>query len=372
MTVALSLLLIAVGLVFLAAGGEFLVRGASGLAAALRVSPLVIGLTVVAFGTSAPELAVTTVSSLRGVSDLAVGNVVGSNICNVLLILGLSALIAPLVVSSRLIRLDVPLMVAASVVTYVMALDGAFSRWEGLLLFGSLVVYLVWTVRASRRESRAVKEEFHEEYAAPEERASGRMLLNVGLVIAGLVMLGLGSEALVRGAVRIATMLGVSQLVIGLTIVALGTSLPEAAASIVATMRGEREIAVGNVVGSNFFNLLCVLGLATVVSPSGIGVSQTALRVDLPIMVAVAAACLPVFFTGRRISRWNGAVLFGYYLAYLTDLVLRALGVPLARNFQVIMLFFVIPLTVISLTIGVVRSLRAPAQGAKTGSDTSR
>jgi cation:H+ antiporter len=154
-------------------------------------------------------------------------------------------------------------------------------------------------------------------------------------------------------------MLGVSELVIGLTIVALSTSLPEAAASVVATIRGERDIAVGNVVGSNLFNILCVLGLASIVSPRGIDVSETAIYVDMPIMLAVAAACLPVFFTERKITRWNGAMLFGYYIAYLIDLVLRALDVPLARNFQVIMLFFVIPLTLISLGVGVVRTVRS-------------
>jgi cation:H+ antiporter len=305
------------------------------------------------------------------VTDLAIGNVVGSNICNVLFILGASALAAPLVVSSRLIRLDVPLMIAVSVIAYLLALDGVLSPGDGALLFAALIAYVVWTVWASRRESRDVKEEFEEVFEAPEERAAPRVLLNVLLAAAGLVMLAVGSEALVRGAVNIATMLGVSQLVIGLTIVALGTSLPEAAASIVATIRGERDIAVGNVVGSNLFNILCVLGLASFVAPRGIDVSPVALRVDMPIMIAVAAACLPIFFTGRRITRWNGAMLFGYYLAYLTDLVLRALEAPVARNFQVVMLFFVIPLTMISLAVGMVRSIRTRQSDKKSCSGAS-
>jgi cation:H+ antiporter len=352
--------LILAGLVFLAVGGEFLVRGASGMAAALRIAPLVIGLTVVAFGTSAPELAVTTASALKGEADLAIGNVVGSNICNVLFILGLSALIAPLVVSSQLIRWDVPLMIAASVLTYLLAMDGEISRWDGLLLFAGVVAYTFWSIRLSRREKRAVQEEFAEEYAAPEERAASHAVLNVVFVAGGLLLLGLGADWLVGGAVTIARIVGISELVIGLTIVAVGTSLPEAAASLVAALRGEREIAVGNVVGSNLFNLLCVLGLTGMIAPRGIPISETALWIDMPIMIAVFIACLPVFFTGGKISRWNGAMLLGYYLAYLTDLVLRALEVPFAADFRLIVLFFVLPLTLIALFIGVIRTWLTP------------
>jgi cation:H+ antiporter len=340
------------------------------MAAALRIAPLVIGLTVVAFGTSAPELAVTTASALKGEADLAIGNVVGSNICNVLFILGLSALIAPLVVSSQLIRWDVPLMIAASVLTYLLAMDGEISRWDGLLLFAGVVAYTFWSIRLSRREKRAVQEEFAEEYAAPEERAASHAVLNVVFVAGGLLLLGLGADWLVGGAVTIARIVGISELVIGLTIVAVGTSLPEAAASLVAALRGEREIAVGNVVGSNLFNLLCVLGLTGMIAPRGIPISETALWIDMPIMIAVFIACLPVFFTGGKISRWNGAMLLGYYLAYLTDLVLRALEVPFAADFRLIVLFFVLPLTLIALSIGVIRTWLTP-RGEEQGQPQS-
>ncbi len=360
MVFLLPLTLIVLGLVLLTVGGEFLVRGASALAAALRISPLVIGLTVVAFGTSSPELAVTVSSAVQGETDLAVGNVVGSNISNVLLILGLSALVAPLVVSSQLIRLDVPVMIAVSVLTYLLAGDGRLSTFDGAVLVAGLALYVTWSIRASRRESDAAKKEFAEEYADETAAVPGRILTNVLLVMGGLVLLGIGADWLVRGAITIARIIGVSELIIGLTIVAVGTSLPEAATSVVAAYRGERDIAVGNVVGSNIFNLLSVLGLASVISPRNIEISETALRFDIPIMIAVAAACLPVFFTGRTITRWNGAVFLAYYLAYLTNLTLRAMNVPIAKEFTLAMLFFVIPLTLIGLLVGVIRSLRQP------------
>lgn len=354
------LFLIGLGLILLTLGGEFLVRGSSSLAAALRISPLVIGLTVVAFGTSSPEMAVTVSAAFQGEADLAVGNVVGSNICNVLFILGLSALVAPLVVSSQLIRLDVPVMIVVSVVTYLLVLDERLSTLDGALLFSALMAYVVWSIQTSRREQRAVQKEFEAEYGETAPPAPARLLANVLLVMGGLVLLGIGADWLVRGSVSIARILGVSELIIGLTIVALGTSLPEAAASIVAAFRGERDIAVGNVVGSNIFNLLCVLGLAGIVSPRDIEIPETALRFDMPIMIAIAVACLPVFFTGRTITRWNGGIFFAYYLAYLTALVLRATQSPLTGEFGALMFFFVVPLTVFALVVGVVRSLRLP------------
>jgi cation:H+ antiporter len=352
-------LLILAGLVFLTAGGEFLVRGASSLAAALHISPLVIGLTVVAFGTSAPELAVTVASAYAGQTDIAVGNVVGSNICNVLFILGVSAMVAPLSASSQLIRLDVPLMIAASVFTYLLCLDGRITRFDGVMLFSLLMVYITWSVRQSRRERLAVQKEYEAEYGPRGPSTAGRTALNAGFCAAGLVLLAFGSDWMVDGASEIARLFGVSDLVIGLTIVAIGTSLPEAAASVVASFRGERDIAVGNVVGSNLFNLLCVLGLGSIVAPQAIQVSPSALRADFPVMIAVAVACLPIFFTGRQVSRWNGTMLFGFYIAYLFDVVLRALETPFADDFRVIMIFFVIPLAVLTLLFAVVRTAKA-------------
>lgn len=349
--------LIVLGLVFLIAGGQALVRGASGLALSFKISPLVIGLTVVAFGTSAPELGVSLQSAIAGNSDLALGNVVGSNIANVLLILGISALLTPLLVASQLIRLDVPLMIAASVVMLLMALDGRIGRLDGSILFGSLICYTAWLVIQSRRASKTVQQEFK---AGTTAMALGRtMASQVGLVIIGLVLLGLGSNWLVTGAVQIAKALGVKELVIGLTIVAVGTSLPEVVTSIVASLKGQKDIAVGNIVGSNIFNVLCVLGLAGVFSQDGVVVSSAALRFDIPIMIAVSIACLPIFFTGNEIRRWEGGLFFGYYVAYVAYLVLAATQAEITRTFGLIMFGFVIPLTAITLFVIFIRALRS-------------
>ncbi len=312
------------GLVLLVAGAEALVRGASRLAAAIGISPLVIGLTVVAFGTSAPEMAVSTVSGSAGQAGLALGNVIGSNIFNILFILGLSALVTPLVVSRPLIRFDVPLMIAVSVAVWLLSLNGGISRPEGGFLFAGMVAYTVFLIRQSRRENQVTQDEFAREYGGGKPRPRSALLKDVVLVLAGLGLLVLGSGWLVDGAVVIAQKLGVSDRVIGLTIVACGTSLPELATSVVAGIRGERDIAVGNVVGSNLFNLLAVLGVTGMVSPSGIVVSPEVMRADLSVMILVAAACLPVFFTGGRISRREGALFLGGGIAYIAWLILSA------------------------------------------------
>ncbi len=345
------------GLASLIVGGELLVRGASRLASALSVSPLVIGLTVVAFGTSSPELAVALQSAFDGSADIALGNAVGSNIFNVLLILGVSALIVPLVVSSRLIRWDVPLMVLASLLLYGLGFDGRIGRVDGAILFSGLIAYVGWSFVQSRRESRQVKAEFAAEVPVPA-RSVMAMMLQIGLIIGGLLLLGLGANWLIDGSVSVATELGVSELVIGLTVVAMGTSLPEVVTSVMAAWRGEREIAVGNVVGSNLFNILCVLGLVGLVAPDGVGVPPPALRFDLPVMIAVAVSCLPIFFTGNVIARWEGGLFLGYYVAYMTYLVLAATQAAITRTFVIGMTGFVIPLTVITLAVTATRTAR--------------
>lgn len=341
---------IGLGLVLLLGGGEFLVRGAAALAAALKISPLVIGLTVVAFGTSAPELGVSLQAALGGNAQVAVGNVVGSNIINILLILGASALVTPLAVSSQLIRLDVPLMIAASVCMWIMGADGKIDRWEGGLLFGALVIYIVFCIRKSRSEHQEVVDEFALEYSESALGIRG-LVKQIGLIVAGLVLLGLGSNWLVDGAVTVATRLGVSQLVIGLTIVAVGTSLPEVVTSVVASFRGERDIAVGNVVGSNLFNILCVLGLTSVVAPDGVAVSDEAVAFDIPVMVAVAVICFPIFLTGSVIQRWEGGLFVLYFLAYTTFLVLAATRSPGSELFAQVVGFAVVPLTLLAIAV---------------------
>lgn len=348
----LTLLTAGLGLVLLVVGAEVLIKGASRLATSVGVSPLVVGLTVVAFGTSAPELAVSLSSAAKDQADIALGNVVGSNIFNVLFILGLAALVAPLAVSQKLLRLEVPLMIASAALVWLLGLDGRIGRVDGALLATGIVAYTVFAVRQSRKENAEVQQEYAQEFGeAPRARGFGHSRLGqVVFILVGLAMLVLGSQWLVDGAVMVARALGVTELVIGLTIVAAGTSLPEVATSVMASIRGERDIAVGNVVGSNIFNVLAVLGLSGALSPRGVSVSPTALAFDVPIMIAVSVACLPVFF-GGRIARAEGAIFLGYYVAYATFLVLSAKAHPLVGSMTWAMLWFAVPLTVVTLVV---------------------
>lgn len=340
------------GLVLLVAGAEVLVRGASKLAAQFGIPPLIIGLTVVAFGTSAPETAVSVQAALNGSGDLAIGNVVGSNIANVLLILGLTALIAPLTVSRQLIRLDIPIMIGASLLVFALAWDGSLSRLDGALLFAGILAYTAFLIISSRREkAREGADEFATEFGLNETPKPYAWLFNLGLIIAGLVLLVSGANLLVEGAVSLARVLGLSELVIGLTVVAIGTSLPELATSLMAALKGERDIAVGNIVGSNIFNLLCVLGLASLIAPSAIPVAANALAFDFPVMIAVAIACLPIFFNGYCIKRWEGAVFIGYYALYTVYLIFHSTGAPWLGALQQAMYSFVLPLTAITLAV---------------------
>ena len=348
-------LLLIVGLVLLLGGAELMIRGAARLAVATGLSPLVVGLTVVAFGTSAPELAIGIDAALRGAPAIAVGNVVGSNIANVLLILGLSALVAPLLVARQLIRLDVPLMLAVSVLIMLLALDGRIGRVEGGALVLMAVAYTAFVVRLARRESAATRTAAAQAQA-PEPPVRALWWRDLALVIVGLVLLVLGARALVSAAVSIALSLGLSELVVGLTVVAVGTSLPEIAASALATLRGQGEMAVGNVVGSNIFNLLVVLGASAAVADGGMPVSAAARTFDLPVMTAVAFACLPIFFTGHRIARWEGGLFLGYYVAYAAYLLLDGTGHDAAPLLGRAMMGFVLPLTAITLAVVTVRA----------------
>ncbi|MCB9101568.1 MAG: calcium/sodium antiporter [Anaerolineales bacterium] len=355
----LTLTLFVAGFVLLVYGAELLVRGASKLALASGISPLVVGLTVVAYGTSAPELAVSVQSSFAGAADIAVGNVVGSNIANVLLILGISALIAPLTVSLQLVRLEVPLMIGLSALVLLLGWDGRIGRTDGLFFFAGGVAYTVITVWQSRRETAARKKEQPVDPTVDNKPIGApQIFFQLGLIAGGLVLLVIGANWLIDGAVTVATHFGISELIIGLTIVAVGTSLPEMATSVVASLRGERDIAVGNIVGSNIFNILVVLGLSGAVAPAGIGVSSVALNFDIPVMIAVAFACLPVFFTGSIIARWEGALFLGYYLAYVSYLILNATQQPILPAFSWVMMAFVMPLTTITLVVSVIWAWR--------------
>jgi len=356
----------AVGLVLLVVGAEALVRGASKIALSFGVSPLVIGLTIVAYGTSAPEMAVSVQGALTGKVDIAMGNVVGSNIFNVLFILGASALIAPLVVNAQLIRQEVPVMIGASLLLWALAADGRIGGLDGALLFGLVVAYTAFLVVQSRRESQATRQEYADEFV-PKGGWDSHWGVQVLLVMIGLGMLVLGSTLLVEAAITVARRMGVSELVVGLTIVAAGTSLPEVATSIMATIRGERDIAIGNVVGSNTFNILAVLGASSLAAREPLAVAPSVLAFDLPVMTAVAVACFPVFFTGRQIARWEGIVFLGYYAAYTAYLILSAQHHDDLPLLSMTMLYFVVPLTVITLVVALQRDVRSGRPARKTG-----
>ncbi|MCB0188294.1 MAG: calcium/sodium antiporter, partial [Caldilineaceae bacterium] len=312
-----------------------------------------------AFGTSAPELAVSLQSAFNGQADLALGNVIGSNIANILLILGIAAVAAPLIVHSQLVRFDVPLMIGSSLLVYLMGLDGRLNRWDGLILFFGVLLYTGWLIRQSRREEKSVQEEYAEAYKDGSENGWYASLLNLALVAGGLFMLVVGARWLVDSAVTMARWWGLSELIIGLTIVAVGTSLPEIATSIIAVMRGERDIAVGNAIGSNIFNLLSVLGLAALFAPNGITVSPAVLGFDLPVVIAIAIACLPIFYTGNLVARWEGVLFLVYYVAYLIYLFFNATGHDTLPLFSAVMALFVTPLTLLGLSFTVWREARS-------------
>ncbi|GAA4739081.1 calcium/sodium antiporter [Modestobacter marinus] len=341
----LTTLALLAGFAALVLGGELLVRGGSGLGRATGLSPLVVGLTVVAFATSAPELAVSLDATLSGTPGLAVGNVVGSNITNVLLVLGLAAVVLPVTVRSQLVRLDVPVMVALSVLVLLLALDGAVGRLEGAVLVALLVPYVAWTVILGRRAGT------DEQSDTPATTAPTRPLVDLVRLVVGVALLVAGARLLVTAATDLAGALGVSDLVIGLTVVAIGTSLPELATSVIAAVRGEREMAIGNVVGSNIFNITAVLGLTAGIAPDGVPVDAAALRFDLPVMVAVAIALLPVVFTGFTIARWEAAVFVGYYAVYVTYLLLAAADHDALEPFSAALFGFALPITALTLLV---------------------
>lgn len=335
------------GLVLLIVGADLLVRGASRMALSFGISPLVVGLTVVALGTSAPEFAVSIRGALAGQADISLGNIVGSNILNILLILGISALIVPLVVDRQIVRQEIPIMIGAALLLFGLSLDGQISTPEGVVLFGGLIAYLVMLyVQSRRRPSEELDLEL------PAASAWDRhWSVQLGLILAGLGMLVLGAHWLVQAAVVFATWLGVSELVIGLTVVAVGTSLPEIATSIVAALRGQRDIAVGNIVGSNIFNILGVGGLTALVAPLPLPVSSALISFDMQVMLAASIACLPIVFSRHMISRWEGGIFFAYYCAYTAYLILNSAHHDALDEFALVMQTVFLPLTALTLAV---------------------
>ena len=337
----------AAGLVLLIVGADLLVRGASRMALSFGISPLVVGLTVVALGTSAPEFAVSIRGALAGQADISLGNIVGSNILNILLILGISALIVPLVVDRQIVRQEIPIMIGAALLLFGLSLDGQITTPEGGVLFGGLMAYLVMLYVQSRRRP---PDELDLEL--PEASTWDRhWSVQIGLIVAGLGMLVLGAHWLVQAAVVFATWLGVSELVIGLTVVAVGTSLPEIATSIVAALRGQRDIAVGNIVGSNIFNILGVGGLTALVAPLPLPVSSALISFDMQVMLAASIACLPIVFSRHMIARWEGGVFFGYYCAYTAYLILNSAHHDALDEFTLVMQMVLLPITALTLAV---------------------
>ncbi|MFJ4196755.1 calcium/sodium antiporter [Pseudomonas sp. NPDC089534] len=338
------------GLILLIAGAELMVRAAVRLATRLHVRPLIIGLTLVALGSSAPQMAVSLQAALTHNPDIAVGSVVGASIFNILVTLGLSALIIPLRVSRQLVRLDIPLMIGASLLVFALAWNKELGHIDGLVLLGALALYLGLLKRQSRHSARP-----HAEHPRDPQAS---WPVSVLMIIGGLAMLVFAGHLLLGAAVAVATDLGFSERIIGLTVVAVGTSLPELATSLIAALRGQRDIAVGNVIGANLFNLLGVLGFTALVSPTPLSVSPNALDFDLPVMLGVAVLCLPVFYSGYRVTRAEGLLLLGLYLAYGLHLLSFTTGMPLAGKLERLMLFYVLPTLLAFLFFTSVRAWR--------------
>lgn len=349
-----------VGFVLLVLGAELMVKGAAELATRFGIPPIIIGLTVVAFGTSAPELAVAVQSALAGQPDIALGNVVGSNILNILLVLGLAAMITPLIVDSRLIRKEIPILIAVSLILFGFAFNGTISLIEGSVLFAGSIVYTLYAIFSTKREL-AENGPSDSGEDIPEER---HVALSCLLVFLGLAMLVLGADFLVKSAVVIAQWLGVSELLIGLTVISIGTSLPEIATTVAAAMRGLRDMAVGNVVGSCLFNILVVTGAAAIFAPAGLAVDKALIHFDLPVMIATTVACLPIFATGHLIARWEGLLFFSFYIAYTTYLILASHSQESVEVMHAAMLSFVIPLTFITLCLLWLREIRSTRKAA--------
>ncbi|MFI7066004.1 calcium/sodium antiporter [Kribbella sp. NPDC050124] len=313
-----SALLILGGLVGLLGGAELVVRGGTGLALRLGIAPIVVGVTVVSLGTSMPELAIGIDAARQGSAGLAVGNIVGTNLVNLLLILGLSALIAPIALDTRTVRFDLPSMTAVSVVLLLVALDGTLGALDGLVLLLLGIAYTVGVLRTSQRESPTVQEEYEADY----ETKKTRPWVHVVSLLVGIAVIVVGATLLVDGAVDAARAFGVSDAVIGLTIIAIGTSAPELVTTLLSTIRGNRDIALGNLLGSSVYNIAIILGITILAAPGVVPVPDEILRGDLLLMVGAAIACVPVFVSGRRITRIEGGAFVAAYVVYLTWLLI--------------------------------------------------
>ncbi len=345
-----------VGLLGLLLAGHVVVESASRIGARFGLAPAVIGLTIVAGGTSAPELAVVSQSIVEQDTALAVGSIIGSNIANILLVLGLAVSFGTIRVTSRIVRMDIPVMIGASLFFLILSLDGVLGRLDGLFLVAGVVSFVTWTLRSSSANDKAegLAMGAKPTRGNPSKMSGVRFTLVVSRLVAGVVGLAIAARYVVNGAEEIAVFLGVPELIVGLTILALGTSAPEIVTTLIAALRGNRDLAVGNAVGSNIFNILLVLGSTSLFSSGGIPIADNAVRLDIPVLLAAAIACLPIVVWDYKLDRWEGIIFVLYYIAYLLFLTLDATGHEAKELFTSVLVLFVMPLTV--LTAGVVIS----------------
>lgn len=354
----MTVLLFVVGLVILIGGTELFLKSVDKFGAAWSVSPVVMGLTVVAFATGAPELAISLQAAADGRPDLVIGNIIGSNVANILLILGIAGLFKPLNITNRIIKIDVPMVIGASLLLYFLAMDGSLSTVDGLIIIAGLILYSGFMYGQIRKD-RMANQRKKEEKPDPGEPITilfyGKYIL---LLLTGLILIVMGSRWMVEAAVTIAEILGVSELIIGLTIVSIGTSLPEVATSLSSIRKGDSDTAIANVMGSNLYNILLTLGLTVMIAPGALHVSTDAIHLDLPFMVIVAASCLPLFWPGKHIGRPEAAGFLFYYTSYITYLVLIALHHPFKEHMEWGMTWIIIPATVLLIIVKFISDYR--------------
>ena len=341
----MTLLLFILGLAGLIFGAELFLKAVDRFGLKWGVSPMVMGLTVVAFATGAPELAISLKAAMNDSADLVLGNIIGSNIANILLILGISGLITPLHIKQRIVRIDVPIVIAMSIGLYILALDGVLTPMDGGILLLGLLAYSIFTFLQVRKNKVDISELYEQEEEVQLASGAWFYAKNVGILLAGLVLIVQGANWMVGSAVTIAQLLGMSELVVGLTIVSIGTSLPEVATSMSAARKGNADIAVANVLGSNIYNVLLTLSLTIVVAPGVLEVSRNALILDMPFMIAVAVGCVPIFLAGFDLNRKDAFLFLFYYAAYLIYLVLEATGSEYLGWIEKGFFFGVLPLT---------------------------
>lgn len=319
---SVAIISIIAGLAALIAGAEMIVRGGAALAARMGISPLLVGLTVVAIGTSTPELAVGVDAASQGNGVLAVGNITGANIINILLILGLSAALRPLAIRMQTLRLHLPVAVGAALLLLVFAWDGLLTRIEGAFLVALGIAFTLAVIRVVRQESIGVKIEFAREFGR-RQLADRQALQEFAMLVAGIAIVVIGADWLVDGAVVLARLWAVSEAFIGLTIVAIGTCSPELVTTVISTLRNERDIAIGNLIGSSVYNILIILGVTCLIPDAAIAVSPHLVAIDIPVMLLVALACVPVFISGRMVTRGEGVAFVAAYMVYLAYLIVE-------------------------------------------------